>query len=225
MLEHASIASFARFSLELLALGVPSELLAAATRAMADETLHAELCFGLAGAYAGEALGPGPLSMSGVAPEADLARLVEAVVLEGCIGETVAALEASVVAAAATDPVVRGVLDRIAADEQRHAELAFRFLAWVVAAHPELASVAKAALAREERQFAGCARLAPCAEDEAWLSLGVCPEALALTLRGRALAEVVAPCLAGVVEIRAHATPDAGPRAPRHALGRMLEAS
>jgi hypothetical protein len=225
LLEHASIASFARFSLELLALGAPAELVLASASALADETLHAKLCFALAGAYAGHPVGPGPLSMSGVAPETDLARLVESAVVEGCIGETTAALEAALVARAVTDPIVRDVLERIAADEQRHAELAFRFVRWIVGAHPELAAVARAVLLREERAL-DPERFSPKpAEEDAWLSLGVCPEALAHGLRSRALAEVVAPCLAGVIEIPVHATPALAPCSPRRAGGGMLEAS
>lgn len=46
--EHASIASFARFALELLALGAPPSLLEDVHAAMADELHHARLCFGLA---------------------------------------------------------------------------------------------------------------------------------------------------------------------------------
>src|SRR5262245_52773660 len=46
--EHASVASFARFSLELLALGAPSDLIARAHRAAIDELEHTELALGVA---------------------------------------------------------------------------------------------------------------------------------------------------------------------------------
>jgi hypothetical protein len=59
--EHASVASFACFSMQLLALGAPPDLLRATQRATIDEIAHAEMCFGLASAYADRRLGPGVL--------------------------------------------------------------------------------------------------------------------------------------------------------------------
>jgi hypothetical protein len=49
--EHASVAAFARFSLELMSVGAPSTLIWAAHAAAQDEIRHAQLCFGLANAY------------------------------------------------------------------------------------------------------------------------------------------------------------------------------
>ncbi|MEO6598422.1 MAG: hypothetical protein ABIQ16_01020, partial [Polyangiaceae bacterium] len=46
-MEHASIAAFARFSLQLLSLGAPAELVEACNRALVDETAHTRLCFAL----------------------------------------------------------------------------------------------------------------------------------------------------------------------------------
>jgi hypothetical protein len=131
--EHASIASFARFALDLLAVGAPADLLRAAQQAMGDEVRHAELCFALASAYAGQPVGPGPLAIAGEAPErADLALIVAAAVREGCVGETVAAYEAARARDEATDPAVRAALDEIARDEAEHAALAYRFVAWAL---------------------------------------------------------------------------------------------
>lgn len=129
-MEHASIAAFARFSLELLALGAPPDLLLESARAMQDETLHAELCFGLASRYGDSAVGPGPLSLEQALGSVTLESAVENAVLEGCIGETLAAAEAQAASEHAKDPIVREILERIAADETRHAALAFRFVAW-----------------------------------------------------------------------------------------------
>lgn len=131
--EHASVAAFARFALQLLAVGAPPELVLETQRAMADEVEHARLCFALASAYAGAPIGPGALAIgSVVASEIVLPDVVANTMLEGCIGETLAALIARVSAAHATDPIVRGVLERIADDELRHAALAWRFVAWAV---------------------------------------------------------------------------------------------
>jgi hypothetical protein len=131
-MEHASIAAFARFSLQLLALGAPPELVEACTQALADETDHTKLCFGIASAYAGRNIGPGPLDVSGSLEVTSLADIVDLVIAEGCFGETSAALEALEAAETASDPVIAAAYSQIARDEQRHAELAFRFVAWAL---------------------------------------------------------------------------------------------
>lgn len=130
--EHASVASFARWILQLLALGAPAELVAAAQRALADEVEHARLCFGLASLYQGTGVGPSPLPRTDAPVAAELGAILEAVIHEACVGETLSALEAQEAAARAEDPALRRVLAQIAADEQRHAELGWRFVRWAL---------------------------------------------------------------------------------------------
>jgi hypothetical protein len=145
--EHASVASFSRFSLELLAVGAPASLVEQAHRAALDEIRHAELCFALASGYAGEALAPGPFPLGDeMRLGASLAELAASTVKEGCVGEKVAAVTAAEQLARATDPEVRAALERIAADEARHAELAWRTVAWALQAggSPVRAAVARA---------------------------------------------------------------------------------
>lgn len=136
-LEHASIAAFARFSLQLLSLGAPPELVEQCTQALADETAHTKLCFQLASAYAGRALGPGKLDIDGSLSFSSLEDVVDLVIAEGCFGESGAALEALEAADAASDPVIRAAYTLIAGDEQRHAELAFRFVRWALEQSPQ----------------------------------------------------------------------------------------
>jgi len=131
--EHASIASFARFTLHLLALGAPPDLVADAQSAASDEVEHAKLCFALASRYAGRSLGPGPLSMEGAVTDVSLAELAVATVREGCVGETMSAVVAGERLERARDAEVRAALEQIAADETRHAELAWRTVAWAIA--------------------------------------------------------------------------------------------
>jgi hypothetical protein len=131
--EHASVASFSRFSLHLMAVGAPPELLEGAHRAAIDEIRHATLCFDLATVYADEPLSPGPLEMSGdVLGPLDLASVAAAAVIEGCVGETVATLEAKEALDRAGPTPVRNALAVIARDEARHAALAWRFVAWAL---------------------------------------------------------------------------------------------
>jgi hypothetical protein len=131
-MEHASIAAFARFNLQLLSLGAPGELIEACNRALVDETAHTRLCFALASEYGGAALGPARLDIAHCFEDNSLEAVMKLVLREGCLGETVAALEAVEALAIATDPATQGVLSRIAQDEQAHAELAFKFLAWAL---------------------------------------------------------------------------------------------
>jgi hypothetical protein len=131
-MEHASIAAFARFSLQLLSLGAPPDLVEACTQALADETAHTKLCFRIASAYAGRALGPGPLDVQRSLDVSSLEQIVALVIAEGCFGETSAALDALEASTNASDPVIAAAYTLIAADEQRHAELAFRFVRWAL---------------------------------------------------------------------------------------------
>jgi len=129
--EHASIAAFARAGIELLAVGAPPELLEACQHATLDEIDHARRCFALATAYAGRPLGPGPLPA--LAPRGrDLAGLALDTFVEGCVGETIAALVAERAGEACRDHAVRATLRVIADDEARHAALAWRTIAWAL---------------------------------------------------------------------------------------------
>ncbi len=133
LFEHASVASFSRFAMQLLALGAPADLVRDVHAGAVDEVRHAELCLGLASAYFGESVEPATLPFPGpVVIVADLPTIAAEAALEGCIGETVATVQALDALAATTDPAVREVLEISVADETRHAELSWRFLAWAI---------------------------------------------------------------------------------------------
>jgi hypothetical protein len=135
--EHASVAWFARAILELVALGAPLDLLEATQQALADEIRHARVCLELADIDAA----PGTTSFA-FSPLAALAprgggvrRFALDTFVEGCVPETISAIEAARAAdddALAVD--VRTTLARIADDEAVHAALAWRTLAWALAA-------------------------------------------------------------------------------------------
>lgn len=197
-MEHASIAAFARFALQLLSIGAPPDLLARTQAALADETRHAQLAYGIGARYAGRDLGPGPLDIDGALGERDLLSLVVNTVLEGCIGETVAAAEAAWGRDRADDPVLRDVLAGIAADEARHAELAFAFVHWAVRREPSLAAAVLDTAIRE------LATLPPDEPDSAdgWLARhGLLPDSRRSALRRQALQEMVLPCLRGICTV------------------------
>jgi rubrerythrin len=82
------------------------------------------------------------------------------------LGETGAALDARVAAEMADDPLIAAAYERIAADEQRHAELAFRFLRW--AFEQDRQAVAERLLAVQQTRVwsthSARALVAPCFE-------------------------------------------------------------
>jgi hypothetical protein len=194
-MEHASIAAFSRFSLQLLALGAPSDLLMDTARAMADETRHARLCFGLAERYGLRAVGPGKLDMTGALGELDLLEVVEMVTLEGCIGESGAALEAAWAAEAAAEPSLKAALSGIAEDEARHAALAFRFVAWAATRDARVLPRVKALVAEAAATSADETERSAGGGLEA---LGVLDGRTRLAARAAALRDVIPAALAGL---------------------------
>lgn len=131
--EAASVASFSRFVLELLSVGAPSALLADAQRALGEEIGHGRAFFGLASAYGGDDVGPGALDIrDALATSTDLASIAFGVATEGCIGETISALQLNVAARRTRDPQLRAMLIAIAEEELEHAELAWRTLGWLL---------------------------------------------------------------------------------------------
>ncbi|MDI1476237.1 ferritin-like domain-containing protein [Polyangium sp. y55x31] len=191
-LEHASVASFARFTLQLMALGAPPELLFAAQQAAADEVEHARVGYALASRYADRPIGPSKLDLAGVPLDTDLRVVLGSLIEEACVGETIGAAEALALAGMVRDPVLREVHARIAEDEQRHAELAWRTLRFLLAGADE--DTRRFARATFERAIEAASadpsiRRAVVAEDVGLLSskeLGA--------LRRQALRDVVRPC-------------------------------
>jgi hypothetical protein len=204
-MEHASIASFARFTLDLLSVGAPAALLARAQQAALDEVAHAEACFALAARYSGTACGPAALHTSDCRPAASLHDALLGAFTEGCVGETLAAAHAARALEQARDPHVRRALERIAEDEARHAELAWRFVAWGL---PRCGGDTRKAL-RAALDRALATQPAPASERETPAARAVLHAAGRLTASERdviarsTLREVIVPC----AEAIEHAAP------------------
>ena len=181
--EHAAVASFARFALELLSVGAPAEIVRSTQVALGEEITHAEICFGLASAYVGKAVGPGALPIEGA----------------GEARATLADIAAAAARDEATDPAARAALAVIARDEAEHAALAFRFVAWAVReggprVRASVDSAFRAAIAAPPLPL-------PEGEgDPARLRAhGVLPGAERRVLAERCLAEVIAPTARALV--------------------------
>jgi hypothetical protein len=128
--------------------------------------------------------------------ETSLIEVVRIGVEEGCVGETLGAALAARALEVATDPEVVAVVRRIALDEARHAELAWRFLRWAIVVGGPAAREA----ARRGMERATSAALAMKVEryDDAigdWHAHGrlTCEESRALS--AEVIAEVIRPCL------------------------------
>ena len=134
--EHASVAAFARLTLDLMALGAPPELVADANRDALDEIRHAELCFGLARAIDGRSESPGafpeatrtrPLSRSRTLA---LAQLAVDSLVDGALHEGVSARIIAKLARRCEAPAIQSILKEIAADEGRHARHGWDVVRW-----------------------------------------------------------------------------------------------
>jgi hypothetical protein len=144
--EHASVASFSRLALELMALGAPTELLADVQRAALDEVRHAEACWELARHFGGRRVTPGEFPFTApIDVRLTHAELAYAAAREGCLGETLGAHLAAAVAELAPEPHVQRVLESIATEEAEHAVLSFRIVAWALRTG---GAAARAAVAR-----------------------------------------------------------------------------
>jgi hypothetical protein len=159
-----------------------------------DEVEHARLTYALASAYGGSTRGPGALVTSSALEVGSLAELASETFVDGCAGEATAALVLREAAAVAKDPAVRAMLERIADDEERHAELAWRTVAWAletggadVARAIERAVANLACEASADTETDGAASIDLSAH-------GAFGQAAQRSVRRRAIAEVVLPC-------------------------------
>jgi hypothetical protein len=166
--EAASVHAFVALARELQAHGAPQELLAWVEAARRDEERHAEVVGRLARAYGGEPAEP----VIEAVPVRELLAIAVENAVEGCVGETWAALMAAHQARAAAVGVVREVYAGIAVDEARHAELAWALDAWLMrqlnAGERAMVAAARAAAVRRL-----AAVLADSSDEPALLALGV----------------------------------------------------
>ena len=140
--EHASIGSFAIFTMALLTNQAPSELIQASLNAAEDELRHAKVSFEVASLLReanGELpLEPSPYESTSYEFSNDMTTLAVGAAEEGCVDETISAL----VAAAEADyygsqtelgefsGVLQGATNTIAMEEGRHSILAWRTVHW-----------------------------------------------------------------------------------------------
>lgn len=126
--EAASVHAFRALARELSAWGAPPELLVRIEAAAADEERHAAVTAALARGRGAEVVAPAVAEVE----VRSLLAIARENAAEGCVRETWAALSAAHQARCAADPMVRRIYAAIAADETRHAELAWAIDAWLM---------------------------------------------------------------------------------------------
>jgi hypothetical protein len=175
---------------------------------MADEIDHAERAFALASAYKNSPAGPGPLDVRGALSVPTAKSFLATLLREGCIGETLAAVEAAEAHERAIDPSVRETLAIIAHDETTHAALACRAARWVLENHdPELTAWFADEYDRAIADRAAIKR-STSIEDPDLAAHGIVSHDRRLEIHRFAIAEIVAPQIRALVS---HATHAQGP--------------
>jgi hypothetical protein len=194
--EHASVAAFARLTLDLMALGAPPKLLQDAQRDAQDEIRHAELCFSLARGLDGRTEQPAPFPQAARARTLSrfrtlaLAQLAVSSLVDGALHEGLSARVIAQLAKRCEHPEVRAVLKELAADEGRHCAHGWDVVEWCVA---EGGWVVQRALAGALRTLPETLRspLPEQASTGGWERCGIHGHALEAEQYGRARAELV----------------------------------
>ena len=130
--EYASAAAFSALTTALLEAGAPVDLIATAADIAVDELFHVELSARVTMELGGAV--PLDVDLATVAPLPELtrpiARAVEIAVVTSCIGESLSVPSIARSRVLADQPLTRGALDVLLADEGPHARLGFWILDW-----------------------------------------------------------------------------------------------
>ena len=150
--EHASIASFAAFTIALMSNQAPPDLIRDSLQAALDELGHAETSFEMASLLMGasgnhQLLEPGVLPASKLVFDNNMTALALGAAQEGCVQETLSALEMAVEVDEWTEAhgaredghqmgsdISELLMDKtrtIALEEGRHSALSWRTIHWV----------------------------------------------------------------------------------------------
>ncbi|MFK7986100.1 MAG: ferritin-like domain-containing protein [Sandaracinaceae bacterium] len=126
-LEASAVVAFESLARELEHHGAPLELVTRARDAAADEVRHAALMEAQAARF-----GARPFACEvSENPVRPLFAIALENAVEGCLRETYGALVAHHQALAASDPAIARMMQTIAEDESRHAELSWAVASWV----------------------------------------------------------------------------------------------
>jgi hypothetical protein len=144
-LEAASIQAFLRLREELALHGADESLLGAALASALDEVMHTDVSTRLARRFGATP----PRPQVETRPPRSLFEVALENIVEGCTRETYGALVAHYQSLHARDAEIRGVMERIAEDETRHADLSWAIDRW---AQERLSDAERATLREARRQ-------------------------------------------------------------------------
>jgi hypothetical protein len=212
--EHASVAAFARLSLDLMALGAPAWLVASAHADALDEVRHTELCFLLASSLDGQTMSPSAFPAAARARSLPATRTLALAVLavdsliDGALHEGLSARVVARLARTCTEPGIRALLKQIAVDEGRHAAHGWDVVKFCLAEGGEpVAQALRGALTKLPVRLQH--DLGPVARTGAWECYGLPGHALEQEEFSKARADVVRR-VSTLIGARVETTP--GPR-------------
>jgi hypothetical protein len=196
MIEHASVASFSRFSLELMSVGAPPELLALAHKSALDEVRHTQISLGIANQFTSTTFAPGSFPISSKAADfafGDMKKIATAAALEACIEETLAAAVVLYQADHMGDENHKTLLRAVALDEANHAAFAWRAVRWMASSSPEVHAAVSEVFAGRAGQYEATPELASVPTLQ---HLGLLDHGTMVKLQHAAWHQVVAPIAA-----------------------------
>ena len=166
--EYRSAAATQHFTLWLIQLGAPPELIELGLRVVADELAHAELCADVyreAGGRDAPSLARETLGLTRTEGEQLEREVLRVAVEQFCLGETAAVRIFSRMRAKATVACVRRALDRILRDEVVHRDFGWTLLEWLLTtpmaeAFRQQLTVELPAMLQRQRDYYGGAAVA-----------------------------------------------------------------
>lgn len=177
--EHASVAAFAQLTLDLMAVGAPPELVAAAQRDALDEVRHAAACFAIARDIDGLSESPSPFPDARArrflftgSRSIALTQIAIDALADGVLNEGIAARLLAQLAKNCDVPALSSILREMAADESRHASHSWDIVAWCVeSGGTVVAKALRGAVKGMPRKV--CSALPAGAREGAWERWGV----------------------------------------------------
>lgn len=194
MMEHASVASFSRFSLELMSIGAPMDLLVGAHSAALDEVRHTQVSLDIANEFGTSTVSPGsfPISSKADFSFGDVEKIAVAAALEGCIEETLAASVVLYQAEQMENPKHKDVIRSVALDEANHAAFAWRVLKWIISSSPQVHDAVAAVFRNRAAQYESTP-VSNTTEVSSLQRLGLLDKATTVKIQRTAWNEIVAP--------------------------------
>jgi len=206
-LEHSSVASFARFTMQMLSFSVPADLLLAIQTATADEVKHAQSAAHILSTLTKKQVSFGALPLEGITLKTSRRELIEALIREACMSETLGVAEITEALRLSEQELVSQHLNTLLEDETMHAALAWRSLRWLItsAHNSEQAELIDHAveifdLVAIEMGLVQQSYSRPICHHSTLNQWGVLTDSQKYEIRHQAYNEIILPCVKGLEE-------------------------